>query len=357
MAKAQGATVPGLKSFKRALLGASRAMGIYSIVRHTPWRRHRLTILCYHGVSLDDEHEWKPSYYMSVPAFEERLDILARGGYPVVPLGEGLDQLRAGTLPPGAVALTFDDGMYDFQVHVAPRLERHGFPATVYLTTFYSDFQGPVFGVFCSYMLWKARQRSVDLSDVIPGEGRVDLSTATERGRVLDELHRLARDHDLGAEGRDRLIDRLGSALEVDVADLRRRRVLHVLARDEARALAGRGFDFQLHTHRHRVPVDRTLFLRELSDNRDRLRDISPAEARHFCYPSGVYRDEFLPWLAEAGVTSATTCDAGLVTARTSPLLLPRVVDGAQLSPVEFEGWLSGVAAFLPRRPSGATSL
>ncbi len=126
---------------------------------------------------------------------------------------------------------------------------------------------------------------------------------------------------------------------------------------DEAKALAARGFDFQLHTHRHRVPVDRTLFLRELSDNRDRLQQLSPADATHFCYPSGVYRDEFLPGLNEAGVVSATTCDAGLVTAQTPPLLLPRVVDGAQLSPVEFEGWLSGVAAFLPRRPTGATAL
>jgi peptidoglycan/xylan/chitin deacetylase (PgdA/CDA1 family) len=348
--------VPGLKRFKRMLLGASRTLGVDAIVRRSSWRRQRLTILCYHGVSLEDEHDWKPSYYMSVPTFRERMEILAENHYPVVPLGAGLRQLREGTLPQGAVALTFDDGMYDFHVNVAPVLEQFGFPATVYLTTFYSDFQRPVFDVFCSYVLWKGRERSLDLGTFVPGAGRVDLATDASRDAVLAELHRHARDQDIGAEGRDQLIDRIGEALQVDVAALRARRVLHVLTAGEARALADRGFDFQLHTHRHRVPVDHALFMRELEDNRSRLRHVSHAEATHFCYPSGVYRAEFLPWLQEAGVESATTCDAGLASAQTAPLLLPRVVDGAQLSPLEFEGWLSGVAAFLPRRPAGAAA-
>jgi hypothetical protein len=35
---------------------------------------------------------------------------------------------------------------------------------------------------------------------------------------------------------------------------------------------------------------------------------------------------------------------------RTEPLLLPRIVDGGHLTPIEIEGWVSGASAFLPRR-------
>jgi len=75
--------------------------------------------------------------------------------------------------------------------------------------------------------------------------------------------------------------------------------------------------------------------------------------ARHFCYPSGVYRSEFLPWLREAGVQTATTCDPGLASSRTEPLLLPRLVDTSNLSALDVEGWMAGMSAFfMPRKAS-----
>jgi len=58
----------------------------------------------------------------------------------------------------------------------------------------------------------------------------------------------------------------------------------------------------------------------------------------------------FLPWLEEAGIRSATTCDPGLASPRSKRLLLPRLLDISSLSEYEFTGWLSGVAAALPRR-------
>jgi peptidoglycan/xylan/chitin deacetylase (PgdA/CDA1 family) len=108
----------------------------------------------------------------------------------------------------------------------------------------------------------------------------------------------------------------------------------------------------ELHTHRHRVPLDHALFVREIEDNRRRIREVAPrgAGAVHFCYPSGVYDRRFLPWLRETGVRSATTCVPGLSSAASDPLLLPRFVDTSLQSPLGFEGWASGFAALLPRR-------
>lgn len=57
-----------------------------------------------------------------------------------------------------------------------------------------------------------------------------------------------------------------------------------------------------------------------------------------------------IPLLNELGVESATTCDAGLATRETSPFLLPRHIDTTSQAGAEFEGWLSGVSQFLPKR-------
>jgi hypothetical protein len=55
---------------------------------------------------------------------------------------------------------------------------------------------------------------------------------------------------------------------------------------------------------------------RKLLINRSRITELTGREPRHYCYPSGVYRPQFLPWLARHDVSSATTCDPGLAHAR-----------------------------------------
>jgi peptidoglycan/xylan/chitin deacetylase (PgdA/CDA1 family) len=106
-------------------------------------------------------------------------------------------------------------------------------------------------------------------------------------------------------------------------------------------------FDIQLHTHRHRAPVDVHLFRREISQNRERILQICGKTPTHFCYPSGTYREEFLPWLKQEGVVSAVTCDTGLATRLSHPLLLPRFIDAASQPLLMFEAWLSGVGQWI----------
>jgi hypothetical protein len=96
--------------------------------------------------------------------------------------------------------------------------------------------------------------------------------------------------------------------------------------------------------------LDHDLFIREIDDNRARLQEITGRQANHFCYPSGNYDLAFLPWLEEAVVVSATTCEMGLASSSSNRLLLPRLVDVTSLSAIEFEGWLTGLSSVLPRR-------
>jgi peptidoglycan/xylan/chitin deacetylase (PgdA/CDA1 family) len=340
---------------KRQILNVSSRIGLLESVRDSAWRQRRLLILCYHSISIDDEHRWSGTYSMSPALLESRLRMLRDGGYNVLPLDEAVRRLYEGTLPPRSVTLTFDDGMFDFRERAWPLLQEFGFPATVYLTTYYSDYQKPIFALLCSYVLWRARARMPhpDVTSLFGAPLRWNLADAKGRARAHHDILAYVARERMTVPERTVLAERLTDLLGDDYEAIRAKRILTVMTRDEAAEVARSGIAVELHTHRHRTPNDRALFLREISDNRERIERIRDGAPRHFCYSSGIYRTEFLSWLREAGVTTATTCDPGLASVRTEPLLLPRLVDTSFLSPLDVEGWLTGMSAFfMPRNAS-----
>ena len=339
-----------LRNIRRAALRLLKSSGVFSAVESSRWRRERLLILCYHGIALEEEHKWIPSLYMHADVFEQRLKALDEGKYAVLPLGEGIERLYRNELPPKSVAITFDDGTYDFYSQAYPRLKRYGFPATVYQTTFYCDYHLPVFHLICSYMLWKQRESSLKALPQWGIPDPADLSTPAARAKVLQCLLEFSRSRNLSEEQKNDLASQLAGELGMDYSGLVRKRILQLMRPEEIAELSRNGIDFQLHTHRHRTPLDEALFLREIRDNRQKLLQMASTPTSHFCYPSGDYHMEFLPWLEKEGVVSATTCEVGLASRDDSPLLLPRLVDTSAHTQLEFEGWLTGVGAFTSRR-------
>ena len=337
-----------IRTLKRSSLTVSKHLGLTSWLAETAWRRERLLILCYHGVSLDDEHEWHPGLYVSQAHLERRLALLGRNRCTVLPLNEAIERLYANDLPDRAVALTFDDGYYDFMARAWPVLQSHGFPATVYLTTGRVDHNTPMVHLLVSYALWKARDRVLDGTGIRGLSGRYLLESPRERERVIADLRKvfsqidIRRKDDLGRT----VLERVGLDYEQFVT----RRLLTLLAPREVSALAAEGVDFQLHTHFHRTPEDPDEFVRDVLRNRDRLDALTGKRAAHLCYPSGVYRMSYLPAVAAARIVSATTCDPGLASRTSNPLLLPRFVDTSTVTDVEFEAWVMGLASCLPRR-------
>jgi peptidoglycan/xylan/chitin deacetylase (PgdA/CDA1 family) len=294
---------------------------------------------------------------MSPADFEGRLRSIQRSGCAVLPLGVALEQLYANKLREPTVAITFDDGIHDFSQRAYPLLEKYGYPATVYLTTYYCEHQQPVFPAFCSYVLWKGRDTVLDAAGISRAHEEWHLGTDTGRASALDSIIQFAERTGLSAEEKTALTRTIARRLGVDHHSLITQRILHLLNPREVGELAAKGVDFQLHTHRHYTPPDRALFLREILDNRERIRGMTGVEPTHFCYPSGVHGPECLQWLADAGVTSATTTEPGLASSRAHPLLLPRLVDTGNVTSAEFEAWLDGVGALLPRRPLEAATL
>jgi peptidoglycan/xylan/chitin deacetylase (PgdA/CDA1 family) len=326
---------------------ASSASGLSSAIAHSKWRRARTLILCYHGVSIDDEHEWS-DLYVSAELLDRRLAWLRRHDYNVLSLDEAVQSLAAGALPPKSVVLTFDDGAHDFAVRAMPVLAAHRTPATVYLTTYYVNKRLPVFDTMLSYLMWKGAGREFS----IPGMPETFTAPRREqnarREAIQSQIVRHTHAGAVSADEKHAWLRRLAAKLHVDFDRLLELQLLHIMSTDDVKGLDASLIDLQLHTHRHRTPHDRDLFRQEIDDNRAAMASLTePSRLRHFCYPSGQYTAEQVQWLADLGVNSATTCNPGIATQHDASLLLPRLIDSEQVTDAKFAAWASGFGALL----------
>ena len=101
----------------------------------------RLRVLMYHKVNDLPENP------LSVPvsAFDNQLAQLRELRYTVVSLDDVLAYYRDGTaLPARPVLITFDDGYRDNLEHAAPVLQKHGYPAVIFVPIGYLDGGRPL---------------------------------------------------------------------------------------------------------------------------------------------------------------------------------------------------------------------
>jgi peptidoglycan/xylan/chitin deacetylase (PgdA/CDA1 family) len=108
---------------RRTLLAALRAVA-----------RRRTEILGYHGVSERSEHDL---YNLLVtPAdFRAQIELMLEAGFGFVTVEALAEEIHAGVVAPGRIALSFDDGMEDNHHVVLPILREYGIPATFYVAT------------------------------------------------------------------------------------------------------------------------------------------------------------------------------------------------------------------------------
>jgi peptidoglycan/xylan/chitin deacetylase (PgdA/CDA1 family) len=338
--------IGALRTAKRNAWTAAGRAGVLERVAASRWRQQRLLVVGYHGVALEDEHRWSPSLYVSQSLLRRRFELLKSAGCRVVPLNEGIERLYANDLPPRAVALTFDDGYHDFYEAAWPLLREFNYPATVYLATLRCDHNLPVFNLVVPFLLWRQRGRTCECRD---GDlGVFDLRSAGGRAEAWQRIRHMAVR--LGPERKHALAQRVSDAIGGDYQAITQRRLLTIMRPEDVTRLASEGLDVQLHTHQHRTPRDRAAFRDEIERNRQRISELTGRIPTHFCYPSGLYAPEFLPWLTETGVVSATTCDPGIATPMSERLLIPRLVDHEGLSESEFEAWLTGLPSLIARK-------
>ena len=100
-----------------------------------------LRVLMYHKVN--DLHPNPTTVPTEV--FAEQMELLTALGYVPVSLDRVRDHYVEGApLPPGAVLITFDDGYRDNLENALPILQRHGYPAVVFVPIGFLDDDRPL---------------------------------------------------------------------------------------------------------------------------------------------------------------------------------------------------------------------
>jgi peptidoglycan/xylan/chitin deacetylase (PgdA/CDA1 family) len=351
---ARQTTEIGRRALLRTLLRTGRTTKLFDLSRRLT--ADVLKIVCYHGFALDDEHEVDPRMFVSAATLRARMALLRDRGYRVISLEEGVERLVRGELEPDSVVITTDDGWHGTVSVGAPIFREFGFPNTLYVTTYYVQKQTPVYNYLLYHMFLRSPVERAELAHLLASvleRFRVSLAASET---MLDRAIR-AVDREVPFEARDDLLARVGEVLKVDYARLRESRMYHLLRPEDVAAVEKLGVDIQLHTHRHRLPHDETELRYEIDTNRGVLRELCRSSLRHFCYPSGRWREEHIQPLSSLGIRSATTCDRGMNRPRTHPLKLFRFLDGDHFSDLQFEAEVSGCKSLLRHVGAGFNQL
>ena len=295
-------------------------------------------ILCYHAFAYDDEHRFRPSLFMRADLFRERLALISKLGFRVIPLSSLQDELNEPDGGTEALVITIDDGMRSVYDLAAPVLKDAGFPATVYVTTYYVQKGSPVFRLLMQYLAWRNGEETIirtlqELLNYVEDDGLMALIEHAET--QLSESERVT------------LSANLCELCDIRYSDLQESGVMCLMSDQQIRDLQSAGIDIELHTHRHVLPLDHDGIETEISDNRAYLERLVERRLEHFCYPSGFHSEQHLAPLQALGIRTATTCEPGFIDKHSNPLALPRFLDSDRLSMIEFEAELVGFKALI----------
>jgi len=309
------------KLFKNVLLQTAQKSGAFTLMRR--WANKGLRILGYHGIWTTQGYQYGDYLFMTPEKFHERMLWLKKSTYPILPLGEAVELLGEGGLPHNAVVITIDDGWASTYTHMLPVLEQLKLPATVYMTTWYSEHQLPIINVAVDYLLSRTGRRLEEKAAIIADiDGRPTLGE------------------------RDEALRRFATQLGINDEGWYYERQFNLMTLDQIGDAHRRGLDFQLHTHCHRwgvAPPNRLAV--EIAKNKAVLASAcSRAESdfEHFCYPSGYLNPAGDDVLKHGGIKSATMVNQGINASGTHPYRLRRFLDGQSVTQASFEAYLSG---------------
>ena len=268
-----------------------------------------LTILTFHRVVTEEEKKQSLNKPMMITEdqFDSLLKAVRQYGHPIS-LNDAVQGIREGSsFKPGTVAITFDDGYYDFYVRAFPLLKDYDIPATMFLTT-------GVIGDQKEYLWWDEFDYYARSCREIPGRaddgftgglekvlqcieqlpvGRTECSEAV----IREALHRVS------VEERNRFIERMRSALPKD-----RPRPQLMLSWDNVREMSG-FVAFENHTVSHHLlnRLDSQSIRDEITGASERIEQETNTKCHGMAYPAGVFTPAVSAIAGECGIEYAVT--------------------------------------------------
>jgi peptidoglycan/xylan/chitin deacetylase (PgdA/CDA1 family) len=308
--------------------------GIFFIARIL--NQNKIRIICYHGISIDDEHQFIPSNFITFKSLKKKISLLKRKKFLFISLDDAVLALKENRQLKDTVVITFDDGFQTILDEAFPWLLQNKIPTTAYITTYYAEKPFPIFRIAVQYLFWKT-----PLKMVIVNETKINLQDHDSRWEFI-----LNAEKNLSALEMNNLLNKLQIALSLKLSD-DLIRSFSIITPEQIASLDQQGFNIELHTHRHYFPKDYDLSSREITDNIQILKPLTSHTLKHFCYPSGIWDPLNYQVLKDNNISSATTCVAGLVDKSENLLSLPRIIESEAMLPIQFEAEIVGIGDWL----------
>lgn len=273
-------------------------------------------ILMYHRVRK--QKDWMFPAELDAETFDRHMALLRRHCSPL-PLTEAIAALRHNTLPPRAVAVTFDDGYADNATVALPILQCHRIHATFFIATEFLD-GGCMWNDRITETVRRVTQPSLNLSDL--GLGVEPLGDEARRGQLAERIIGAVK-HLHPTERLEKVETLVRNAKTRLPADL-------MMSSNQVRQLAQAGMDVGAHTVSH--PILLTLSkgeaIAEIAGSKRALEDIIGRPVHTFAYPNGrighdyTVRDRDL--VAAQGFDFAVSTNPGVVMPGSDVFQLPR---------------------------------
>jgi len=278
--------------------------------------RGRLSILIYHRV-LEPSEPFNLGH-PTAPQFEAQMRAIASQFTPLA-LDDAIARLRSASLPPRAIAVTFDDGYADNATVALPILARFGIPATFFVATAFIG-GGRMWNDAVIEALRALPSGAHDLRAWGCEDG--DLSSDAKRVQairsVIDSLKYVA------PEEREARVRDLAQ-----FADLPRTSKL-MMSEDQIRELRAAGMAIGAHTETHPILArcDALVARREIAESGRRLAEIIHEPVRLFAYPNGKPGADYTPahaaMVRDAGYAGAVSTVPGAADRCSDVYQLPR---------------------------------
>ncbi len=266
----------------------AHALGVLpAIQRVRDARCGGLRILAYHRILESAEPSgfaFDPGLISaSASAFDVQMGLLKRH-YQPTSLAQVLAMVEEGRpLPARSVVVTFDDGYEDNHRIALPILQKHGVPATFFVSTAHIDTGKPyaydwLFHMICTAQVAECSIPELRIDEPMPG-------SIMERRRIATlALYRLKL---LDAQQQEQLVDRICVMWDIPYRD--HDAVCRPMTWNQVRDLHRAGMEIGSHGANHRMlaKLPEALLLRELSDSREILQEQVGGDINAISYPVG----------------------------------------------------------------------
>ncbi len=245
--------------------------------------------------------------------------------FQVIPLDEAAERLTAGSLPPRAACITFDDGYADNQAVACPILLKHGLCATFFVSTGFLN-GGRMWNDTITETVRLTRREVLELRGPRLGNlNAIAMQTAETKRSSLRALIRLIKY--LQPSERADAVEELLEAAGLSEQDLPTNLMM---SSEQVRSLRAAGMQIGAHTVHH--PILATLSdsdaEREIASSRDFLEGLLGQRVPLFAYPNGRPGEDYLErdvaLVKRLGFSAAVTTAPGVARASTDRFQLPR---------------------------------